>query len=128
MALPLTAQTRNLLSTAEFEILSLPRPKTGEGAIVVNISRGAIIDHDALLVALKKEKGGLRGASLDVTEPEPLPEESELWDLENVVLTPHISGNSTSYAERVVGILALNLERIRTGGRLVNVINRRGGY
>ncbi|KAL0636343.1 hypothetical protein Q9L58_004690 [Maublancomyces gigas] len=117
VALPLTAQTRNLLSTAEFEILSLPRPKTGEGAIVVNISRGAIIDHDALLVALKKEKGGLRGASLDVTEPEPLPEESELWDLENVVLTPHISGNSTSYAERVVGILALNLERIRTGGR-----------
>lgn len=128
VAVPLTTQTRHLLSTAELEILSVPRSKTGEGAVVVNISRGAIIDHDALLVALKKEKGGLRGASLDVTEPEPLPKESELWDLENVVITPHISGAETSYTDRVLGVFALNLERLRTGGRLVNVVDRKKEY
>lgn len=132
VAAPLTTETRHLLSTAEFEILSVPRPKTGGGAVVVNISRGAIIDHDALLVALKKGleqgQGGLRGASLDVTEPEPLPLESELWDLKNVVITPHISGIETAYTERVLGVLALNLERLGTGGRLVNVVNRKKQY
>lgn len=132
VSVPLTKDTRHLLSTEEFGILSAPRPKTGKGAFVVNISRGGIIDHDALLVALKKGleegEGGLKGASLDVTEPEPLGKESEFWDLKNVVITPHISGHGSAYTERAIGILALNLERMRTGGKLVNIVNRKREY
>lgn len=129
---PLTKYTRHLLAAAEFEILSVPRPRTGRGAFVVNISRGGIIDHEALLAALKRgleeEKGGLKGASLDVTDPEPLPKESELWGLENVVITPHISWLENAYMERVVGVFGFNLERLRTGGRLVNVVDKKREY
>ncbi|EHL02468.1 putative D-3-phosphoglycerate dehydrogenase [Glarea lozoyensis 74030] len=76
ISVPLTPQTRHFLSTSEFSILS------SQKAFVINIARGPIVDHDALISALKN--GDLRGAALDVTEPEPLPKESELWDLENL--------------------------------------------
>lgn len=132
VAVPLTKDTRHFLAGEEFEILSRPRPKTGKGAFVVNISRGGIIDHDAMLGALKRGLeegvGGLRGASLDVTEPEPLPGTSELWDLENVVVTPHISGSGSDYLERSIGVLGLNLEKLGTGGRLVNIVDRKREY
>jgi phosphoglycerate dehydrogenase-like enzyme len=133
VAVPLTQQTRHFLSTEEFEILSEPRPGMGgKGAYVINIARGEIIDHDALLVALKRglsdEAGGLAGASLDVTEPEPLPETSELWDLKNVVVTPHVSGVGSEYVERCMEVLEMNLERLERGEKLVNEVSRRRGY
>lgn len=123
---PLTKRTQHLLGAAEFEILSAPRPKTGRGAFVINISRGGLIDHDALLAALKC--GGLAGASLDVTEPEPLPLDNELWGLKNVLITPHVSGFEDSYMERVIDIFAVNLGRLKMGERLVNVVDRGREY
>ena len=83
-----------------------------------------------LIEALKKKsnEGGLRGAALDVTDPEPLPKDSELWDLENVSITPHVSGLGTLYAERSFAILEENLTRFEQGRGLINVVDREKGY
>lgn len=120
VAVPLTDETRHFLSHEEFEILSRRK------AFVTNIARGPILDQPALISALKE--GKLGGAALDVTDPEPLPEDSELWDLENVTVTPHISGQGTSYTERAFQVLEMNLERRLKGERLVNVVDRKRGY
>ncbi|PWW72267.1 hypothetical protein C7212DRAFT_286555 [Tuber magnatum] len=119
-SLPLTDLTRHMLSTAEFEILGRRK------AYVVNVSRGGIIDHDALTKALKA--GLLAGASLDVTEPEPLPTDSELWTMRDVVITPHISGTGRGYVARVVDLLEANLERLSAGESMFNVVKRGRGY
>ncbi|TGZ84469.1 hypothetical protein EX30DRAFT_336993 [Ascodesmis nigricans] len=132
VAVPMTPQTRKFLSDEEFEILSRPRPRTGKGAYVVNIARGAIIDNAPLIRALKKGleegEGGLAGACLDVTDPEPLDKESELWDLENCIITPHISGVGVHYMDRSFEILAQNLLRILKSEPLINEVNRNRGY
>lgn len=109
-----------MLSTAEFEILS--KKKT----LISNISRGPIIDQPALIEAL--EKGLLRGACLDVTDPEPLPSDNPLWDTKNAIVTPHLSGLVSTYTERSFGVLDLNLERRAAGKPLVNVVKRKRGY
>ncbi|KAK6416591.1 hypothetical protein LTR95_017443, partial [Oleoguttula sp. CCFEE 5521] len=84
VSVPLTKETTHFLGKKEFEILSQGGKRP---AFVTNIARGAIIDQPALIEALKN--GTLAGAALDVTDPEPLPEDSELWDLDNVIVTPH---------------------------------------
>jgi phosphoglycerate dehydrogenase-like enzyme len=96
VSVPLTPQTTHLLAKEEFQILGK------NNAFIVNVSRGKVLKQNDLIAALKaySESGaigaatagvnGLRGAALDVTDPEPLPADSELWDLENVVVTPHI--------------------------------------
>ncbi|KAL3427753.1 d-isomer specific 2-hydroxyacid dehydrogenase [Phlyctema vagabunda] len=124
VSVPLTPQTRHFLAAEEFEILGR------KNAFVANISRGLVLQQDELIRALKKPKdeGGLRGAALDVTDPEPLNEESELWDLENVAITPHVSGLGTTYAERSFQILEQNLTRLEKGERLLNVVDRKKGY
>ncbi len=76
----------------------------------------------------KRKKKGLRGAALDVTDPEPLPEDSPLWTLPNVFVSPHVSGAGVDYVERAVGVLDLNLGRLERGERLVNVVDRKRGY
>jgi len=126
ISVPLTDETRHFLGKEEFEILGRPRPETGTGAYVVNIARGGIVNQDALIEALKA--GGLAGASLDVTEHEPLPQESELWDMENVVITPHVSGVGSEYKERCLEVLEMNLRRMERGEKLVNVVRRERGY
>ena len=73
-------------------------------------------------------EGGLRGAALDVTEPEPLPKDSELWDLENCMITPHISALSAAYQERAMQILEINLANLEAGKPLINVVDKRKGY
>ena len=124
ISVPLTAETRHSLAAEEFAILGK------KNAFIVNIARGAIIKTEDLISALKKDQasGGLRGAALDVTDPEPLPEDSELWDLENVAITPHVSGLGTTYAERSLAILDINLGRIEEGKPLINVVSRKKGY
>ena len=122
ISVPLTAETRHLLGREEFDILIETRR-----TFVSNISRGKILRQDHLIAALKQE-GGLRGAALDVTDPEPLPKDSELWDLPNVVLTPHISGLSEAYTDRSFQVLDLNLTRLERGKKLVNVVDRKRGY
>lgn len=79
VAAPLTEDTRGLVGKEAFE-------HTKDGAVLINVGRGPILDEDALIEALKGEK--LRGAALDVVTVEPLPEESELWDLDNVLISP----------------------------------------
>lgn len=93
---------------------------------ISNIARGQIIDQEALIMALRKEQ--LRGAALDVTDPEPLPEDSPLWDLPNVTITPHISGLTASYTERSFMILDENIERKAQGKKLWNQVDRKRGY
>ncbi|KAI7235862.1 hypothetical protein KC330_g4033 [Hortaea werneckii] len=123
VSVPLTEQTRHFLSTEEFEALSQERKKP---AFVTNIARGPIIDQPRLIEALKDKT--LAGAALDVTDPEPLPEDSELWDLPNVTVTPHVSGTGSSYVERSFQILEENIRRLEKGNRLLNVVRRERGY
>jgi len=123
VSVPLTEQTRHFLSTEEFKILSDAGKKP---AFVTNIARGPIIDQPSFITALKD--GTLAGAALDVTDPEPLPSDSELWGLENVILTPHISGNGSDYIDRTFKILEENLSRKQRGEKLLNVVRRERGY
>lgn len=120
ITLPLTEQTRYMLGTPEFELLSKRK------AYISNVARGAVIKTEDLVKALKE--GKLRGAALDVTDPEPLNEDSELWAMENVIVTPHVSGNSNHYNERALKILRYNIERRAKGVEVVNRVNKKLGY
>ena len=122
VSVPLTDATRHSLGKEEFEILGK------KNALVVNIARGSIIVQDDLIAALKKKEGGLRGAALDVTDPEPLNKESELWDLENVAITPHVSGLGTAYVDRSFQILERNLTNLENRKKFINQVNRKRGY
>jgi phosphoglycerate dehydrogenase-like enzyme len=120
VSVPLTKDTRHMLSSEEFDILSKKK------ALISNIARGPVIDQPALVAAL--HDGRLRGATLDVTDPEPLPRDDPLWKAPNVVITPHISGNGVDYNDRAFQVLELNLERRIDGKPLINVIDRKKGY
>jgi phosphoglycerate dehydrogenase-like enzyme len=119
VTLPLTPQTRHFLGAREF---AATRP----GAYVVNVGRGEVIDQDAMIEALKS--GALGGAGLDVTTPEPLGAESALWDIENVLLTPHISGAKQGYNDEACAVFVENLRRWRSGRTMLNLIDRSLGY
>ncbi|KAF2855442.1 hypothetical protein T440DRAFT_463846 [Plenodomus tracheiphilus IPT5] len=123
VAVPLTKSTTHFLSTPEFGILHKSNPR---GTYVTNIARGQIIDQKALIAAL--EKGLIRGAALDVTDPEPLPADDPLWTAPNVLITPHVSGSSDMYADRAFELLIENIKRKRSGGKLINEVNRERGY
>lgn len=120
---PHSKYTTHLLSTDEFALLHASNPR---GTYIANIARGAIIDQAALITALKTNQ--IRGAALDVTDPEPLPSDDPLWDAPNVLITPHVSGSSDAYAERAFQVLATNIRREREGGKLVNEVDRDRGY
>ncbi|KAF1989661.1 2-hydroxyacid dehydrogenase [Aulographum hederae CBS 113979] len=124
ISVPLTKQTTHLLSAREFAHLSTSSPRGP--AFIANISRGPIIDQPALVDAL--HIGFIRGAALDVTDPEPLPPDDPLWDAPNVIITPHVSGVGVSYTERAFQVLEMNLGRRGRGERLVNVVDRGRGY
>jgi phosphoglycerate dehydrogenase-like enzyme len=94
--------------------------------LISNISRGPIIDQPALVEALKD--GRVAAATLDVTDPEPLPSDDPLWTAPNVYITPHISGGSVNYVTRSFHILEGNLVRLAKGEELMNIISRKKGY
>ena len=102
VTLPRTTTTRGLLGAKE---LGLMKP----GAYLVDISRGEIVDHGALIPLLRERK--IAGAALDVFPAEPLPADSPLWKLPNVIITPHIGGFSPHYDERATALFAENLKR-----------------
>ena len=95
-------------------------------AYFVNVSRGGLVDQDALVRALKE--GSIRGAGLDVTTPEPLPPEHPLWDCPNLVITPHNSGGAPIRQVRLVALVAENLRRYCAGLPLLNVVDKARGY
>lgn len=115
LACPLTETTRGLLGRAEFETLP---PE----AVVVNVGRGPIVDTEALTDAIKDN--AIRGAALDVTDPEPLPSDHNLWRMGNVHITPHNSGYTPQYYPRVAEILARNLGRVEETGSYEDLENR----
>jgi phosphoglycerate dehydrogenase-like enzyme len=119
LACPLTAATAGMIDAAA---LGSMRPH----AFVVNVSRGALVDEPALVRALRD--GRIAGAALDVASIEPLPPESELFDLPNVILTPHCSGTTPSYVDRAVDCFCDNLGRYLEGRPLWNVIDRARRY
>ena len=119
VAVPLTDESRRMIGETE---LRLMKPT----AVLVNIARGAVIDEAALIRALKE--GWIAGAALDVFEQEPLPAESEIWKLPNVLLTPHISGGTPRYMDRAVDLFCDNLRRYLAGQPLRNVVDPERGY
>jgi phosphoglycerate dehydrogenase-like enzyme len=119
VAAPLTAESYHLLDAA-----ALARMKSDAYLIVV--SRGGIVDEEALADAL--EAGKLAGAGLDVTEIEPLPAESRLWEAPNTVITPHTAGDSSEKERRCVEILRENLIRFAHGESLMNLVDKQRGY
>lgn len=121
--LPHTPETVGMLSEKQITLLK-------RGAVLVNVGRGSLINETALITALKS--GNISGAVLDVFALEPLPESSPLWDMENVLITPHISGPSFGHfpevERRIAAICADNISRYLSGKPLVNVIDRSKGY
>ena len=97
-----------------------------KGAFFINVSRGKTTKTAALVAALKD--GRIAGAGLDVTDPEPLPADHELWDLPNVIVTPHIAGRSQFGQERVRKVFVENVLRYSQGLAMLNVVDKRKGY
>ncbi len=100
LTLPLTNETRSLFNANRFAVMK-------EGSVIVNIARGAVVDETALINALKQ--GKLLGACLDVFENEPLPPDSLLWDLQNVIITPHNSFVGNKNSQRLIEVIIENL-------------------
>jgi phosphoglycerate dehydrogenase-like enzyme len=119
ICLPLTPATRGLFDRET--LTSMKR-----GAYIYNIGRGTIIDQDTMIELLTS--GHLGGAGLDVTTPEPLGPESPLWDLENVIITGHTSGQTPRHWEKAGAIFEANLRRFIAGDPLINVIDYAAGY
>jgi phosphoglycerate dehydrogenase-like enzyme len=119
LSVPLTGATSALVG--KDQLAALP-----QGAWIANIARGGLIDQPALIAALKS--GHLGGAYLDVTDPEPLPAESELWSLPNVIITPHASWATEHLMERAAEIFVDNFERYLKGEPLRNVVDMDAGY
>jgi phosphoglycerate dehydrogenase-like enzyme len=117
--LPLTDATAGIFDAALFATMK-------RGAYFINIGRGRTVDTDALVEALRS--GHLAGAGLDVTDPEPLPRGHALWDLPNVIITPHIGGDSDRHMERIYLLFEENLRRFAAGDPLLSVVDRRLGY
>jgi phosphoglycerate dehydrogenase-like enzyme len=119
LTVPETAETRGLIGT---EALARLRPD----AVLINVARGGIVDETALIDALRG--GSLRGAALDVFAQEPLPEDSPLWGLPNVLITPHVSATTHGFWRREVNLIVDNLHRYLAGQPLRNVVDKRAGY
>ena len=119
VSVPKSSSTLNLIKAEE---LAAMKPS----AYLVDISRGSIVDHNALASALKDRK--IAGAALDVFPEEPLPADSPLWKLPNVLITPHISGITSQYDERAVEMFSANLARYLAGLPLYNRIDPERGY
>jgi len=126
LSLPLTDDTRGMFGEEEFDILK----QTKTNPFFINISRGAVVQTAELEKALKwpQEEGGLRGAALDVVDPEPLPSSSSLWDIPNLYISPHISGAGDAYFSRCLDIIAINLRLRAEGKPPLNKVNRKRGY
>jgi phosphoglycerate dehydrogenase-like enzyme len=119
LTLALTPVTRHIIGAAALQSMK-------PSAVLVNVARGALVDEPALIEALRS--GTIRGAGLDVFETEPLPDDSPLWSLPNVLLTPHIAGITPAYHQRLMTLFVDNLRRYLAGEPLLNRVDRDAGY
>jgi phosphoglycerate dehydrogenase-like enzyme len=119
LALPLTPVTEHVIGAPELALLR-------DDAWLVNLGRGRLVDEAALTAAVASQAIG--GAALDVFTSEPLPADSPLWDLPNVIVSPHMSGDSLGWDTALTGLFRAQLARYRTGEPLVNVVDKRLGY
>lgn len=119
LACPLTKQTRGMFGAGQFAAMK----KT---AYFINIARGGLVDQEAMIAALKKN--GIAGAGLDVTDPEPLPANSPLWRMSNVVIGPHVGGPSDGAADRHWRLFRENIRRFVAGEPLLCVVDKQTGY
>jgi len=119
IAVPSTPETVGLIGRSQLN-------KMKPSAYLINVARGNVVDQDALIAAL--QDGRIAGAGLDVFDPEPLPADSPLWGLPNVILSPHCSARSPYINQRTVALFAENLRRFANGEDLINVVDKRRGY
>lgn len=121
LSLPETSLTQKIINKNTLKLMK-------KNAVLINVGRGSAVDTDALCDAL--ESGQIAGAALDVTDPEPLPEDHRLWRLKNAVITPHISGSFSlpETFDRIVRISADNLDAYMNGRKLRNIVDRSAGY
>ncbi len=120
-AAPLTAETRHMLSDKEFQAMK-------PSAIVMNVGRGPVIDESALIRALQEKR--ICGAALDVFEEEPLSAESPLWDMDNVLISPHCTDRTQNpdWLDLSMQFFVENFQRYLKGEPLENVVNKKAGY
>ena len=116
---PLTDETRWLFDRLAFE-------KMQNHALLVNVTRGKIMDEASLVEAL--ETGQIAGAGLDVAPQEPLPDDHPLWNMPNVIITPHTAGGSPNRQDRIVNLFCENLRRFMNGEDMLSVIDKNKGY
>ncbi len=116
---PLTNETEGMFDESAFDAMR-------DHALLINVTRGRIVDEGALLAAL--EKGQIGGAGLDVTPQEPLPDDHPLWRVPNVVITPHTAGGSPNRDDRLVDLFCENLKRYAAGKPLLSEIDKEKGY
>lgn len=121
LSLPSTPETRNLMDSRRFQLLN-------PDAILVNVGRGDVLDQDALIAALNENR--LYAAALDVTQPEPLPENHPLWQAKNIYITPHISGGAhlIETTQKIHQICLKNLSAYISGGQIINLVDMQTGY
>ncbi|MDA1050756.1 MAG: D-2-hydroxyacid dehydrogenase [Planctomycetota bacterium] len=119
LCVPLNSQTHHMIDSAAFA-------KMKPGAILINVARGPVVDEAALVDAL--ESGQLSAAGVDVTEVEPLPEASPLWEMSNVIITPHVGAQSAKRADDATELFCDNLKRYLRGERLRNVVDKELGF
>ena len=115
----LTSETMGMIGQKELKTMK-------ESAHIINIARGPIIQEKALIKALRED--WIAGAGLDVFEQEPLPADSPLWDMENVVITSHYAGATPFYMDRLIEIFTENLRRYQAGEPMINVVDKNLGY
>jgi len=133
------AQLGEVLEASDYVVITVPHTRETSGligaaqlsrmkrnAVLINVARGDIVDERALIEALQAE--AIRGAGLDVFASEPLPATSELWDLDNVCLTPHIGGVSPRFWERETELIIENIRRYIAGEPMLNVVDKQAGY
>jgi len=119
VTVPLTPRTRGMVGAEVFDVMK-------PGAFLVDTSRVGVGDHAALISALRDHK--IAGAALDVFPEEPLSDNSPLWKMSNVIVTPHISGNSPQYDQRAIRLFIQNLRRYLAGQPLLNQMDLNEGY
>jgi phosphoglycerate dehydrogenase-like enzyme len=119
VAAPLTPETRGLIGEAEIGAMK-------PGGVLINVGRGPVIDEQAMLRALREK--GIRGAALDVFDVEPLPPDHPLWDMENVLISPHCADHIEGWLEDSVEFFVENFHRFSKGEPLLNLVDKRAGY